>query len=720
MEILFLYIKKYRLFKEQAFNFTSNHRFQYDPIAHKLSYTFSNVLPQSFFSHSHSDSNKTQVSAIVGNNGSGKTSIAQIIIQLLQKDKPIFEHILIFKIENTFYMSCLLMPQRPDEGLIQKISEIDQRQNNYNLRKEREKPYSPFPGITRIEQGSSYRDVPRAWDNLNKLISLPEKYNNGYARFIDQYEAAISEATFDALRQNLSIGENIVFFDNIKIDQIKIVYHSNFYNTTDNWGYKSAEGIVSGNVKFVNISTTGLLYDACQKHLNLSPDQQITSRYLQTEMFRKYELLEQSRFLTLAKKFKGDIPLPIGVRIEANSNDWNRFLRAYDKKKASMPKYLEQYLVRISKWEGDIFLTALNFWKEFFISIFGNWAYYNLINSSVNVIWKNTEKLKLFFDELCSGVETYLSYNANPSSAPRGIVCFLGSVFEKYLAEDSLFDACDEKGIPFNRGFTPKLSDIYQLIVVLDKYSTDKKCPYIKLDSEFIGDFETIWKLHDRIATITSFLSAEYVPAPSSGEISLLSIYARLYSELTKNSCSEKHLLIFFDETEVTMHPELQRVIIDDLIDFFEYFIKNNKIHMFFLTHSPILLSDIPVNNVCFLRKHVGKQSRIVNPPQNNTFGCNIFDLYKDSFFLNNGTIGKLATDKINDIIQRVNSIKREDAVAESDLMVIKQIGDSAIRRYIEKTIAVNCRDVKILNELIDMCQEQIKILRQKLDNCDD
>ena len=61
-------------------------------------------------------------------------------------------------------------------------------------------------------------------------------------------------------------------------------------------------------------------------------------------------------------------------------------------------------------------------------------------------------------------------------------------------------------------------------------------------------------------------------------------------------------------------------------------------IHVQIVTHSPYVLSDIPKTNVLALRKDDPK------PEENlQTFGANIHDLLKNSFFLKDGSIGKFA-----------------------------------------------------------------------------
>jgi hypothetical protein len=140
-------------------------------------------------------------------------------------------------------------------------------------------------------------------------------------------------------------------------------------------------------------------------------------------------------------------------------------------------------------------------------------------------------------------------------------------------------------------------------------------------------------------------------------------------SELWLKLIEYKYINIFFDEVELYFHPEFQRTYINDLLTYIKRInylsIGNIKgINICFLTHSPFILSDIPVSNT--LRIDEG----VVQPfPSNNTFGANIHDLLADVFFMGNGFMGELARQKIEDCIRFLNYYgikKRIDNIREN------------------------------------------------------
>ncbi len=103
-------------------------------------------------------------------------------------------------------------------------------------------------------------------------------------------------------------------------------------------------------------------------------------------------------------------------------------------------------------------------------------------------------------------------------------------------------------------------------------------------------------------------------------------------------------VLLVLDEIELYFHPEQQREFIYDLVRLLKLnnFKQIKNINIFFITHSPFILSDIPSQNVLKLDK--GKPVVTDNV---NSFGANIHNLLADEFFMNDGFIGKLAHDKI-------------------------------------------------------------------------
>ena len=197
----------------------------------------------------------------------------------------------------------------------------------------------------------------------------------------------------------------------------------------------------------------------------------------------------------------------------------------------------------------------------------------------------------------------------------------------------------------------------------------------------------------------SDFLSFEFFPRLSSGEMSFLSMWGRLY-EFVRERESERHkydVMVFLDESETALHPSWQRKLVWYTIWFFEHFAPHARAHLLFASHSPILLSDIPKSNVHFMfgdsRKRGRQQKELARLAD--TFAANVFDLYRLSFFMNEGTVGKFASMKVNGMLRKVSSRKElfNDqciSVVDEDLeRTVKLIGDPFIRRYLIRRLGI-------------------------------
>lgn len=119
-------------------------------------------------------------------------------------------------------------------------------------------------------------------------------------------------------------------------------------------------------------------------------------------------------------------------------------------------------------------------------------------------------------------------------------------------------------------------------------------------------------------------------------------------------------VLLFMDEADLTFHPEWQRRLIHILTVFLPTIYSENRgvkdMHLILTTHSPLLLGDIPKENIHFLARVENGALRQTDG-LTETFGQNIHTILKDSFFLENGTIGEFAAAKINAAARRLRQL---------------------------------------------------------------
>ncbi|EKT3958318.1 ATP-binding protein [Flavobacterium psychrophilum] len=109
---------------------------------------------------------------------------------------------------------------------------------------------------------------------------------------------------------------------------------------------------------------------------------------------------------------------------------------------------------------------------------------------------------------------------------------------------------------------------------------------------------------------------------------------------------------LIMDEIELYYHPKIQKSTINDFLELIgSVNFKNLKnLNLIFLTHSPLILSDIISNNILYLNKIKNNSKRV-------SFAANIFNLYADSFFIGDNLIGDFAKKKINETIEWINKL---------------------------------------------------------------
>jgi predicted ATP-binding protein involved in virulence len=112
----------------------------------------------------------------------------------------------------------------------------------------------------------------------------------------------------------------------------------------------------------------------------------------------------------------------------------------------------------------------------------------------------------------------------------------------------------------------------------------------------------------------------------------------------------DRNVLFLVDEIDNSLHPIWKREILYILIKIFQGFLEyhhQTKLHIILTTHAPFILSDLPKQNIIFLKD--GKQ--VKGTEKKETFGANIHTLLSDSFFMEDGLMGEFAMSKINEII---------------------------------------------------------------------
>lgn len=176
----------------------------------------------------------------------------------------------------------------------------------------------------------------------------------------------------------------------------------------------------------------------------------------------------------------------------------------------------------------------------------------------------------------------------------------------------------------------------------------------------------------------------------SSGEEEMLNLFSLLYDAIEIQPLKFPNLkaprLLILDEAEIGFHPEWQRSYINTLLGFVTSLkvCAGHDYQVIITTHSPILLSDIPSCCCNFLERRAGGVTYNVRDVQPQTFATNVFELYRNSFFLHKGLIGQYAEEKLKKLETKCKS-GSQDVGAEIEL-----IGDSRLQQYFVSLLAKN------------------------------
>lgn len=196
----------------------------------------------------------------------------------------------------------------------------------------------------------------------------------------------------------------------------------------------------------------------------------------------------------------------------------------------------------------------------------------------------------------------------------------------------------------------------------------------------------------------------------SAGQVARLNIYSRLYYAMNKLPKNLKDVVIIIDEGELYFHPEWQRKWLWDFLKAISLIYMDRRVQIVVSTHSPFILSDLPSQNVIFL-KNVENGMQVIEGLSDNqlTFASNINMLLSNSFFMNDGLVGEVAKFKINQLISLLNN-KSPEEIRKHKAQISKQL------RYIGEPIIRN----KLFSMLNDILTVDYLRVQERLDKIEE
>ncbi|MDQ0593678.1 energy-coupling factor transporter ATP-binding protein EcfA2 [Chryseobacterium ginsenosidimutans] len=217
-----------------------------------------------------------------------------------------------------------------------------------------------------------------------------------------------------------------------------------------------------------------------------------------------------------------------------------------------------------------------------------------------------------------------------------------------------------------------------------------------KLDLEsfnkFIKTYEVLKdKLTDSLPNKSrDILEIKSTKKLSTGEKALLDLYSSIYDYLKifGDHQYNENCIFLLDEADLGFHPEWKKRYINALTTTLPILTNSVKdkiknIQIIFATHDPLTLSDIPNTNVAYLKKEP-TTTKVLSQDEKPTksFGANITDLLADSFFIKDGLIGDFAKEKIDHVIKYLNGDESSLITDKIEAKRIINIIDEPILKY--------------------------------------
>jgi len=242
-----------------------------------------------------------------------------------------------------------------------------------------------------------------------------------------------------------------------------------------------------------------------------------------------------------------------------------------------------------------------------------------------------------------------------------------------------------------------------------DEISDNKLHYRLKIGNNLWNVLDLIFEL--KAIEDTPFIDYSWGTGLSTGQEAFLTHFARLYE--LKDHLGSKPIWLLIDEGDLYFHPDWQKNYFSYLVDYVNFLFPKNKVQIILTTHSPFIVSDLPRQNLIFLRQNAtGGCSVVNNEIQSETFGGNIHELFTNTFFLSDGLMGEFARVKIEKLIQDVNDAQLiDDDKFENDFKSrIGIIGEPFIQAKLLELVAGKS-DITVVDKIIEQRSNELKNL---------
>lgn len=635
----------------------------------------------------------SNISAIVGRNGIGKTSILRALHSVGDKKKKDVFYLFEETEESWFYYNELENKNVTSDFEIKEI--------NSNALRSVKQYYTPIVDIEQINTLSKLGLVSTGEENLDQLylkqllqdVSLlndPVKktLKEVYPDFPEYKELEIKIAqhrkfNFKNLYASANLGSQdrstvLKTYIESDIEDLDSKKWDNFLNSKD----FIKDNFLKRYIAIINDSGLNSLFDRIwelEEYKNLDDSQNIHNS---NNFIKNFEVTLFSYFIVDATfpqtPFQGTGNFQTIIEKESFEDRFDAFFDLYMVSIYGMVRdTIQNKLERVSIKDYELIKGIIN------EDIHKKWTEKGFKSSdAVELMLRYLERFKVFFD-LYQNIIDIISENK----------------FE--IKEESLVYNIEEH----------KEEDFYNLIANYNKV--------IGETSGFVYSLE--------------LLSIRSRYPLSSGEKALLNFFARINDRINRQNASHQpifnYYLLLLDEPELGYHPVWKRKFVDaitksipvlfsklnpnrNLFDTESAEFSDLKTQIIFTTHDPLTLSDIPIDNVTFIDRNITEnKSLIINRNEDvdlATFGANVHDLLAHSFFLDDGFMGEFAKEKIQETIDNLNfEILKKEIIELKDSQ--KSINKESLERkekefkdLEEKLVPMASQYLKSIIEIID------------------
>ena len=666
MELVYLWVEEYKNIKRQGFNFSSKfdctfhdkYKKYIDEDGEEKERLEDNcdliIEPKEHIENFFGEN--INVTAIVGKNGSGKSSVIEIIEKILRLE-DIKEYIYLSFIDEIIYINTNIVVKINTELAYK-------RDNNHHFSLctyYAEMPY-PYEYRKKIHNENKIFTVNMQEKNVYKsIVFLLKKEDNKVLNNLD----FIFQPTRIDYSQNIQYRENLI---------AKISNHLNESRSFSD--YKRTSSLKENFMWGKGIMLNGLIYDLVDNEMSYNTflDFEVEEDFKKNkEFYREFWTYEDGR--------------------TQSDEDIKEGLLDDIKEKYPLEQYIEKNWDQEEVYKHFLYRLNLNF-----CSFFTKESFFNKKNEAL-------EKIDIF--------KLYLFNQIVKNDLLERYFEFIISNYIKYYLNIENIEALVKK--TFEDSEIEKIEYFLSKskISISTTYEEYKKLTSNKIvelnTNEYFGDYYNFFTFDFLDENERKFSYLSY------GEKTFYGLIINIYTYLLEHK-QNNNLLLCFDEPELSLHPKWQKEYLNKL--FYVLKTTNQNIHLIFTSHSPFLLSDIPKQNIIFLDKDENGNCKVVNglKEKKQTFGANIHTLLSDSFFMENGLMGEFAKYKINDVYNFiVHNETDKIKTKEEAQQIIDIIGDALVKRQLEELYNQKFNEPS-KDEIIELLRKEIESLKAKND----